>query len=299
MSRRTPLTSEQRQAKLDQAHNRLVAAVNELQSSDDWLRYLAAMNRFHRYSASNVLLIVMQRPDASQVAGYSTWKALGRQVNKGAKGIAIFAPVTAKRTVDNDEVPADTDTEPGTVKRVVGFRLTYVFDVSDTTGDPLPQIPSARLLDGDAPTEMWDALAAQVATAGFTLQLVDQIESCPGAHGVSDMLAKTVQVATAGRSKAAQAKCLCHELAHILLHQNVNYRAERGRFEVEAESVAYLVSSAFELDTMDYSLGYVTSWANGDTDVVLKTAQTVQRCARAVLDLALPEIADGEQGEAA
>jgi len=128
MSRRTPLTSEQRQAKLDEAHNRLVAAVGELQSSDDWLRYLAAMNRFHRYSVSNVLLIVIQRPDATQVAGYSTWKALGRQVNKGAKGIAIFAPVTAKRTVDNDDASGDTDTEPGTVKRIVGFRLTYVFD---------------------------------------------------------------------------------------------------------------------------------------------------------------------------
>jgi len=128
MSRRTPLTPEQRQAKLDQAHNRLVQAVNELQSSDDWLGYLAAINRFHRYSASNVLLIVIQRPDAIRVAGYTTWKALGRQVNKGAKGIAIFAPVTAKRTVESDEASADPDTEPGTVKRIVGFRLTYVFD---------------------------------------------------------------------------------------------------------------------------------------------------------------------------
>ena len=242
MSRRTPLTPEQRQAKLDEAHNRLVQAVGELRSSDDWLRYLAAMNRFHRYSASNVLLIVIQRPDATQVAGYTTWKALGRQVNKGAKGIAIFAPVTAKRTVENDEAPADTDTEPGTVKRIVGFRLTYVFDVADTSGDPLPQVPSARLLDGDAPTQMWDALATQVVGAGFTVQLVDEIDSCPGAHGVSDMLAKTVQVATTGRSKAAQAKCLAHELAHVLLHRGVDYRAERGRFEVEAESVAYLVS---------------------------------------------------------
>ncbi len=128
MSRRTPLTPERRQAKLDDAHNRLVQAVGELKSSDDWLRYLAAMNRFHRYSASNVLLIVIQRPDATQVAGYTTWKALGRQVNKGAKGIAIYAPVTAKRPVESDEAPGDPETDPGTVKRIVGFRLTYVFD---------------------------------------------------------------------------------------------------------------------------------------------------------------------------
>jgi len=172
-------------------------------------------------------------------------------------------------------------------------------DLADTSGDPLPEVPGARLLDGDAPTQMWDALATQVVGAGFTVQLVDEIASCPGAHGVSDMLAKTVQVATTGRSRAAQAKCLAHELAHVLLHRGVDYRAERGRFEVEAESVAYLVSAAFGLDTMDYTLGYVTSWANGDTDLVLATAQTVQRCARAVIDLALPELAGGERGEAA
>src|SRR5271166_1779807 len=99
---RVRLSPEERQAKLDAAHQRLVEAVGELRSSEDWLRYLAFMRRFHNYSASNCLMILSQRPDATRVAGFHTWKSLGRSVKKGAKGIAIFAPVTRKFTVDGE-----------------------------------------------------------------------------------------------------------------------------------------------------------------------------------------------------
>jgi hypothetical protein len=280
---RTRLNPEERQAKLDAAHQQLVVAVEALTSSADWVRYLKVMSRFHNYSATNCLMIAFQRPDATQVAGYRTWTTFGRQVKKGAKGIAIWAPVTRK--VEQ----ADGEPELTAVRRCIGFRRAYVFDVADTEGDPLPESPApARLLAGEAPAGMWDALAAQVLAAGYRIELVEAIAHSPGANGTTSPLDRVVQIATSERSAAARCKTLAHELAHVLLHAAAlqTGNLERARAEVEAESVAYLVCAGFGLDSMDYTLGYVTNWSDGDADRVLATAVTVQRCARAILESA-------------
>lgn len=138
-----------------------------------------------------------------------------------------------------------------------------------------------------------ESLTAQLADEGFCVRYVGEIDGHPGAHGVSRMAESMVEIATSSRPAAAQAHCLAHELAHVLLHRAVDYRSERGRYEVEAESVAYLVSSAFGQEADATSVGYVTSWAAGDPEVVLQTAATVQRCARAIIDRALPSAPDG------
>jgi antirestriction protein ArdC len=287
---RTRSTPEERQAKLDAAHQQLADAVAALTSSDDWCRYLEVMSRFHTYSATNCLMIAMQRPEATRVAGFRAWTTFGRQVRKGSKGIAIWAPVTRK--VDQAE---GTEHDPSDPRRCVGFRLTYVFDVADTDGDLLPTSPApARLLAGAAPEGMWDALAAQVHAAGYQLELVDTIAHSPGANGTTSPLEHVVQIATSDRSPASMAKTLSHELAHVLLHAAALQAGtlERARAEVEAESTAYLVCSAFGLDSMDYTLGYVATWSGGDATQVLATAVTVQRCARAILEAAGPPAAD-------
>jgi hypothetical protein len=274
---RTRLNPEERQVKLDAAHQQLVDAVEALTSSDDWRSYLEVMNRFYSYSATNCLMIASQRPDATRVAGYRTWTTFGRQVQKGAKGIAIWAPVTRKVE------PADDETEQTAARRCVGFRLAYVFDVADTEGDPLRESPApARLLAGEAPAGMWDALAAQVLAAGFRIELVDAIAHSPGANGTTNPNDQLVQIATSGRSPAA----MCKTLAHVVLHATAlkTGALERAWAEVEAGSVAYLVCAAFGLDSMDYTLGYVANWSGGDADRVLATAVTVQRCARAILE---------------
>jgi hypothetical protein len=204
-------------------------------------------------------------------------------VQKGVKGIAIWAPVTRKVET------ADEESEQTAVRRCVGFRLAYVFDVADTEGDPLPESPaSARLLSGEASPGMWDTLAAQVQLAGYRIELVDAIAHSPGANGTTSPIGRVVQIATSGRSPAAMCKTLAHELAHVLLHATALQTGtlERARAEVEAESVAYLVCAGYALDSMDYSLGYVTNWSGGDADRVLATAVTVQRCARAILESA-------------
>jgi hypothetical protein len=278
---RPRLSAAERQAKLDIAHDQLVTELTSLTTSADWLHYLGAMGRFHSYSASNALLIACQRPDATRVAGFHAWRAFDRRVKKGAKGIAIWAPVTNKEEVEG------TDPTESPLRRRVGFRIVYVFDVSDTEGGPLPVSPApTRPLVGEAPNGMWDLLAHQITTAGYRIELVEYIAHSPSASGSTIPSDHVVQIATAERSPAAKVKSLSHELAHVLLHIGAmeTRTLDRSRAELEAESVAYLVCAAFGMDSLDYTLGYVANWSGGDPNRVLATASTVQRCAREILD---------------
>jgi antirestriction protein ArdC len=260
--------------RLSEAHERLTAAVESLVSGEDWQQLLALAARLHRYSPNNCMLIRAQRPDATWLAGYRRWQALGRQVRKGEKGVAILAPIVSRRR------PVDTDDEterPGLVRVLRGFTFAHIFDASQTDGPPLPDVAPA-LLDGDAPAELWEHLAAQVAAEGFALARAD----CRPANGVTDFFARTVVIRddVAG---AQAAKTLAHELAHVLLHDGTDAAGCRGRAEVEAESVAYLVCTAAGLDTDGYSFPYVASWAGGDPDAVRATADATIGCARRIL----------------
>jgi N-terminal domain of anti-restriction factor ArdC len=145
-------------------HEQLVEGVRALTTSEDWIRALETAARFHRYSWRNCMLIQLQRPGAARVAGYRTWQSLGRQVRKGEHGIAILAPCKYRRV--------ETDQESGEEREswaLRGFRAEHVFDVSQTEGEPLAEV-KAELLEGEAPEGLWDALAAQVGAAGFTLE---------------------------------------------------------------------------------------------------------------------------------
>ena len=274
--------------RLRRAHSRLTEAVATLSTSDGWRRMLTVAARFHDYSPHNVLLIGIQRPDATQVAGYKTWQSLGRQVRKGERGISIIAPYTARgATRETDpaaaEAPAEVAAADGT--RVLrGYRVVHVFDVSQTEGEPLPE-QRPRLLTGAAPSGLWDALAEQVQAAGFALQAGD----CAPANGVTDYLARTVTVRD-DLSGAQRVKTLAHELGHVLLHDPAVRPADldRGRAEVEAESVAYLVAHAHGLDSNDYTVPYVAGWAGDATGVLLATAERVMSAADRILTAAPP-----------
>ena len=139
--------TETRSDKLQAAHEKLQQAVAEIVSGDDWKQMLGFAAKFHRYSFNNQLMIFLQRPDATVVAGFNRWKSLGRSVIKGQKGIAIFAPCKYKTKVETD------DGEEKSVQQIRGFRIAYVFDISQTEGEDLPDLDAVRpkLLDGDAP----------------------------------------------------------------------------------------------------------------------------------------------------
>lgn len=265
-----------RNDKLSEAHDRLTQAVEEMTSAEDWQAFLAMAARFHNYSPNNIFLILTQRPDATRVAGYRAWQSLGRQVRKGETGIAVLAPCTY-RTKDSDEPTGDEATKGTKVLR--GFRVVHVFDVSQTEGEPLPDVERPSLLEGGAPAELWDRLAVQVIAAGFTLERGE----CAGANGFTNYLTRTVRVRK-DVEPAQAAKTLAHELAHVHLHDGTEYGKRcRGRSEVEAESVAYLVCEAAGMATTAYSFPYVAHWAGGGVDVVRQTASRVLEAVRAIV----------------
>ena len=311
----TPAERARREAaradKLAALQTRLAEQVAALRSGQDWKDWLTVAARFHSYSFRNTLLIATQRPDATQVAGYRAWQALGRQVRKGERGIQVLAPVLkrpdtapgteqggGRRDVQdtrNPQDPPDTqDTQdlldpiPG--RRVAGFQVAHVWDVSQTDGDPLPDAPTGpRPLAGQAPDGLWDALAAQVAAAGYTVERGD----CGDAYGWTRYADWVVRVR--GDVDDAQAvKTLAHELGHVLLHDPAalhtgSTRDCAGGAEVEAESVAYLVCTAQGMDTDAYTFPYVTGRATGtDTAtperVVMAAGQRALAAAKGIVD---------------
>ncbi len=247
---------------------KLTSQVDSLTSSEDWARMLEVAARFHHYSPNNCFLILSQMPDATRVAGYKTWQSLERQVRKGEHGIKILAPRPWKREAREGEAGA---TDDGTIAGV-SFAVVSVFDVSQTDGNEIPDVRPV-LLAGQAPAGLWDGVAAQVAAAGYSIERGD----CHGANGYTDPLTKAVRV-RADVDDAQACKTLAHELGHIVCghcNDGADYHGCRGRAEVEAESVAYIVAAASNMSTDGYSLPYVARWAAGDPKVVRDTADRV------------------------
>lgn len=282
---RTTATTTTSEDKFAALHQQITDGVAALVTSDAWRTMLATAARFHSYSLNNLLLITAQRPDATRVAGFRAWQAMGRQVRKGEKGIAVLAPVAYRPTTD-DAADTDTpDTGPEDRKtparrRPRAFRAAYVFDVAQTEGDPLPGAGPA-LLTGQAPAGLWDALAAQVAAHGYALER----GTCGGANGYTDPRAMVVRVRD-DVDDAHAVKTLAHELGHIQcghVQDLATYAICRDRCETEAESVAYIVSAAHHLDTSGYTFAYIGGWTGGDVDKVRAAAETVTKAARTIL----------------
>jgi hypothetical protein len=167
------------------------------------------------------------------------------------------------------------------VARLIEGEQWQVFDISQTDGQPLPDL-TPGFLDGDVPTRLWHALVTQVTDQGFVL-LRDDAQT-PGANGEMNRGAATVRVRPA-LTQAQASKTLAHELAHIVLgHGTPECTDPRSRCEVEAESVAYVVMTAAGLDTSTYSFPYIAGWADGDLDVLAQTADQVIRAARQVIE---------------
>ena len=270
------LTSEKPADKLKEITDRLEQGITELFESERYKEYLRVMSKFHNYSFNNTLLIAMQKPDASLVAGFSSWKNnFGRNVMKGEKGIKIIAPspFTVKQEVEK--------TDPQTGKPVIGkdgkpvteekeikvpaYKVVSVFDVSQTEGRELPDIAVDELTgDVDRFKDFFAALEqASPVPVGF-----EKIEG--GAHGYYHLEEKRIAI-DEGMSDLQTLKTAIHEIAHAKLHdidlnapkEEQKPRVDRRTREVEAESVAYTVCQHYGLDTSDYSFGYVAGWSSG------------------------------------
>ncbi len=306
----TEETRAARDAKLDELHERLTGAVETLVSGQDWARALAFAARFRSRSFNNTLLIWVQHGAAfeagrvpesvpSYVAGYRQWQQLGRQVQKGQQGYMIFAPVTGRFASSN---PADPSSwrrlgprEKHKVNEVVrtkmvGARPAYVWDVTQTEGDPIPEPPAPKLLDGEAPPGLWDGLVAQIEALGFDVLRVPDAGRISGADGLTDYTTRQVSVRT-DITEVNQVATLAHELAHVLMHDPTDEEARqhRGIREVEAESVALMIGAAHDLDTSGYTIPYVAGWASSVKDaepaeVIKATGERVRKTALGILD---------------
>jgi antirestriction protein ArdC len=266
----------------DVARERLAEAVDALVTSEQWQAWLDSRARFHRYSFGNTLLIAFQRSDATLVAGFKAWQAMGRHVKKGEKGIAILAPIVAKvKSDDAAENVLDNATKQrgDTGRAVVGFRTVYVFDVAQTDGDALPDAPCRRLESDSGLTDAIDALVGHALAE--RLEIARQ-EVQGGANGYIDRAARRI-VIDASLSRDQSFKTLCHELAHWhdLGPEETAY--ERDAAEIVAEATAYVIGQRLGLDTAGYSAGYVATWAGGDASRLHGLAERIDRAARPIL----------------
>jgi antirestriction protein ArdC len=240
-----------------------LAALLDEGHSDQLTALLKTMARFHTYSWHNVCLIASQRPTATRVAGFHTWRTMGRFVRKGEKGIAILAPIVRRPGADA------TDDE----RTVVGFRAAYVFDIAQTDGEPLPAPSEAS---GD-PGIATDLLQAALLERGITLEFVDDLG---GALGTS--AGGRIQILN-GLSPANAFTTLVHEYAHELLHHTDDRPASRDTRELEAEAVAFVVGSAIGLNTLEASRDYILLY-RGDRAALAQSLTRIQRAAATILE---------------
>ncbi len=230
--------------------------------------YLACMGRFHAYSMGNIMLIWSQRPDATRVAGFRTWKSMGRHVRKGEKGIEIVAPMKLRARAS--ESPADPRDESR--EDQIRYRVAHVFDIAQTDGDDVSEFARVQ---GD-PGSMLEGLKNFAARRGIT---VDTDDSLGTALGVSRGGRISLRP---GLPPAEEFSTLAHELAHELLHRNTEARPDKTVRELEAESVAYAVASAVGLTPGTSSRDYIHLY-RGDVGTLLKSLAEIRSAAHQIL----------------
>ena len=292
------LTSEKPAEKLKEITDRLEQGITELFESERYREYLRVMSKFHNYSINNTLLIAMQKPDASLVAGFSAWKNnFGRNVMKGQKGIKIIAPSPFKIRQEVEKIDPHTqkpiigkDGKPVTEEKEIkipAYKVVSVFDVSQTEGKELPDI-AVDELTGDV-DRYKDFFAALEKTSPVPIAF-ENIEG--GSHGYYHLEDKRIAI-NEGMSELQTLKTTIHEIAHAKLHDiDLNApkdeqqpRVDRRTREVEAESVAYTVCQHYGLDTSDYSFGYVAGWSSGRELSELKSSlETIRSAAAEIIN---------------
>jgi len=301
------LKSDNPREKLKEITDKLEQGIKELFESDRYKSYLKTLSKFHNYSFNNCLLIAMQKPDATHVAGFASWRDnFKRNVMKGEKGIRILAPSPYKAKKEQDRI------DPKSGRTVVGadgkaikdmvevtmpaFKVATVFDVSQTDGEPLPEIGVDELSGSvDKYSDFLDALKKSSPVP------IEFEDITSGAKGYYDQTERRIAIC-AGMSELQTLKTAIHELAHARLHHidknapKDTSRPDADTREVEAESVAYVVCQHYGLDTSDYSFGYIAEWSGAkELDTLKSSLDTIRREADAIISEADTHLAIVEQ----
>ena len=239
-------------------------------TSKEYVKYLNVMSRFHNYSFGNCALILMQKPDASLVAGYKAWQTkFKRFVKKGEKGIYILAPMPRSVKTMNEKTGEEEE------KKYNAYRSVTVFDISQTDGEELPTF-GVNELDGSV--NGYDSMMDNLKKMATVPVRFDEIDD-----GSKGYCAKEEIVIKNGMSELQTVKTMIHELAHNLL-KHLDNKTDKRTCEVEAESVAYVVAQYFGMDTSDYSFKYIAKWAGKkDKKVIHGVLGNIQRTADKII----------------
>ena len=244
--------------------------------SDDLMKYLTTISRFHNYSFRNLVMIWSQREDATRVAGFRAWQKLGRMVKKGEKGIAIFAPMPFKQKEKNEGKRIRTDKgerKSDEEVTMMGFKVVHVFDISQTEGDPLPE-PSK--VTGEVGANL-ERIQRVVVDSGIELKFEELHGSCGYSTGGKVVIDQSL-------SDAEKFQTIAHELAHERLHQGERKAvASKTVKETEAEAVGFIVSQAFGLDSVTHCADYIQLY-DGNADTLRESLSHIQNTAQWIIE---------------
>lgn len=288
---------KERRDEVEQLTAKMEQGIKEIAESGRFREYLDMKRKFHNYSFRNVILILMQKPDATRVAGFETWKKeFGRFVQKGEKGIRIFAPVKYKKTVEAEKVDKETGllvrdgngkpVRERAEKEIIGYKAVSVFDVSQTKGKELPEPVKAQPLAKDF--QGFEKMMSALRSASPVPIRFEGLSD--GSNGHYDLAKKEIVICT-GMSEAQTIKTTIHEIAHVQLHDydlknpdEAKERTDRDVAELEAESVAYVVSGYYGLDASEYSFAYAANWVNGDMGKVKASMSLISNTSGKMID---------------
>ena len=272
---------------LKEISERLEQGVKEIFTSERYTEYLNTMSKFHNYSFNNTLLITMQKPEATLVAGYQAWqKKFNRHVKRGEKGIQIIAPAPIREKQEIEKIDPDTqepiigeDGQPETeiVEMIIPrFRVATVFDVSQTEGEPIAELEVPELTGS---VQFYDTFMQALQNISPVPIRMMNVEG--EAKGYYHQTEKYIAIKEE-MSNVQTMKTGVHEVSHALLHDREVMDAEgvlkdQTTKEVEAESIAYIVCNHFGLDTSEYSFTYIASWCESRDMKALKASMDTIR----------------------
>lgn len=276
MSKYTKKTNEQKREEVKEIMGKLEEGVTNVFTSEEYEKVLNFFSKFHHYSYRNIILIMLQNPLASNVASFTTWKNLGCKVKKGSKAMKILCPIPYK-------YKKEVTNEDGTVEEVessgINFKLGNVFDISQVEGE----IPSlTKQLEGNS--EELKALIDYTITNSPTKIVIDSALNGRSENGYYHKINKDIHVKES-LDDLHKVKTIVHELAHSILHPDIDDGLTSQTKEVQAESTAYIVCNYLGLDTSDYSFGYVAGWSrNKELKELKESLDVIEKTSKGLID---------------
>ena len=260
--------------KTKELFDKIVNGVNNIISSGEFERFLKFSKNFHQYSFNNIVLIYSQMKEATQLAGFKKWQSMGRKLKKGVHGIQIIYPIKRKYTkiIEGQDSLLDDNNKEQEVEYMT-YRYTYVYDISQTVGKPLPLENNA--LNSDNKKEFYKFLKT------FSPYKIEEEDIFGTAKGYWIEKEQKI-IIKKSLSIDDKVSVLLHELTHAF-YDDFDYKEDRNLSETFVESVAFIVADYFDLDTSLCSFEYIASWVGEDTKIILELGNKIQKCANSFI----------------